>query len=565
MAANNAKVAELLRRYAAILSMQRDSRFKVKAYRTAADTIEGFPRDIGTLVKQKEDLQELPGIGKAMARAIEDIITTGALPQLDQSLTNLPPELVELSTKPLLNTKDVLRVYKKLGIHTLAELEQRLETGEIRRVFGSRVDFAIRRGLDERPRLLLYDAEKLAGRVAAFLESIPGVTGVSATGSLRRKQETVGDLNFLVTGKKPAGKVFKEFLAFGAVESAEKVNEHQMVFRLSTRTTIRLDWTAPEHWGLALLLQTGSSSHVQSLHALAAKKKLGLTAIKLAKKKADQTEEKPIYAALGLHYVEPELREDRGEIEAAAGHRLPKLVRLKDLRGDLHMHTTSSDGANTLAEMAKAAQGRGYEYMAITDHSQSLKITNGLTEKRLLQQIRAIDRLNARLKDFVVLKSAEVDILEDGRLDYSDAVLKELDFTICSIHSRFALNKEQQTNRILRAMDNRYFTILGHATGRLLLKREGYELDIERILEQAKTNGCFVEINSSPDRLDLSDENAKLAKEMGIKIAVNTDAHSIRELEFISAGINQARRAWLEPGDVLNTLPIGKLKKHFQR
>jgi DNA polymerase (family X) len=565
MAVHNAKVANLLRRYASLLSLQPDSRFKVKAYRKAADTIEGLSADIGVLVKRKEDLQQLPGVGKAIARAIEEIVRTDHLPQLDRSLTTLSPESIELSTKPLLNPKDVLRVYKKLDIHTLAELQQRLESGEIRRVLGSRVDFAIRRGLDERPRLLLYDAEPLAKRVEGFLKSIPGVTHVSAAGSLRRKQDTVGDLNFLIAGKKSAAKIFKEFLNFGAVETSEKISANQVRFQLSTRTTIQLVWTPPEQWGLGLLLQTGSTAHVQSLSARAAKKRLSLTVAKLAKKHVDLSEEKPIYAGLGLSYVEPELREDRGEIEAAASRQLPKLIRLQDIRGDLHMHTTSSDGANTLPEMAKAAQARGYEYIAITDHSQSLKITNGLTEKRLFQQLKAIDRLNDRLKYFVVLKSAEVDILEDGRLDYSNAALKELDFTICSIHSRFALNKEQQTTRILRAMDNPCFTILGHATGRLLLKREGYELDVKRVLKHAKANGCFVEINSSPDRLDLSEENAKLAKEMGIKIAINTDAHSIKELGFISAGLHQARRAWLEPTDVLNTLPIGKLKKQFKR
>ena len=229
------------------------------------------------------------------------------------------------------------------------------------------------------------------------------------------------------------------------------------------------------------------------------------------------------------------------------------------------MHTTASDGANSVAEMVEAARQKGYEYIAITDHSQSLKITNGLTEKRLLQQIKQIDKLNARLDDFQVLKSAEVDILQDGTLDYSDAVLKELDLTICSIHSRFGLTKQQQTERILRAMDNRYFNILGHATGRLLLKREAYELDIEKIINHAKATGCYFEINSSPDRLDLSDEHAKLAKDRGIKIAINTDAHSTAELDFISAGLNQARRAWLEPSDVLNALPWTKLKKLLRR
>jgi DNA polymerase (family 10) len=268
-----------------------------------------------------------------------------------------------------------------------------------------------------------------------------------------------------------------------------------------------------------------------------------------------------VYRTLGLQFIEPELREGRGEIEAALKKALPALVEVADLQGDLHMHTTASDGGNSIEEMAAAAQEKGYRYIAITDHSQSLKITNGLTEKRLREHIRAIEKVNARLKDFVILKSAEVDILEDGTLDYSNGMLKQLDFTICSVHSRFALNKEQQTERIMRAMDNPYFKILGHATGRLLLKRQGYDLDMERIMRHAKDRGCFFEINSSPNRLDLSDEHAKLAKQLSIKIAVNTDAHSIHELDFIAAGINQARRGWLEPADVLNTLPIAKLLK----
>lgn len=272
-----------------------------------------------------------------------------------------------------------------------------------------------------------------------------------------------------------------------------------------------------------------------------------------------------LYAALSLPYIPPELREGRGEVDAARNGRLPALIGADHLRGDLHAHTTASDGTNSIAEMAAAAQARGYRYIGITDHSKSLRIARGLTETQLRQQLDAIDALNADLKGFVVLKSAEVDILEDGTLDYPDTVLRELDYTICSIHSHFRRTKSQQTARILRAMDNPYFTILGHATGRLLLHREGYELDMNRLIAHAKQAGCFFEINSSPNRLDLSDEHARLAKEAGVKIAINTDAHSIAELRFISAGLNQARRAWLEPTDVLNTLPLSNLRRAFRR
>ncbi len=564
MTPTNADIAEILRRYAAVLALQGADRFKLKAYRRAAEMVESMHQSVAGMVRSGFDLTELPHIGKAISQVISEIVETGSLARLEKTVAGIPPEQAELLSRPALDPKNVARIYKKLGISSLDQLRQALDTGKIRDTLGARMDFHVRRGLDERPRHLLWSVEDFAEEVQRYLERMPGVSRVSCAGSLRRKQDTVGDLNFLVSGKN-AGRIFKEFEKFGAVKSSEAAGPSGRAYQISSGICIRLRWTAEKEWGLAMIQATGSAGHLAELAARAKTTRLELNRRSLDKAGADVTDEKSVYAALGLPFIPPELREGRGEVAAAKKRKLPKLVTLDDIRGDLHMHTTESDGANSIAEMAEAAKARGYEYIAITDHSQSLKITNGLSEKRLLQHVRAIDKLNAKLRGFRVLKSAEVDILEDGSLDYSNSALKELDLTICSIHSRFARNREQQTERIIRAMDNPYFTILGHATGRLLLKREGYEIDIERIIEHAKKNGCFFEINSSPDRLDLSDEHAKLAKEAGVLIAVNTDAHSTRELDFILAGINQARRGWLSASDVLNTRPLEALLAVLKR
>jgi DNA polymerase (family 10) len=316
---------------------------------------------------------------------------------------------------------------------------------------------------------------------------------------------------------------------------------------------------AKKKWGLALMVSTGSVDHLQKLQAASG----GLE--KLVRSKDSFPAETDVYSKLGLSFIEPELREGRDEVELAARGEMPALVSMRDIRGELHAHSTSSDGANTIEQMADAAHKKGYSYIGITDHSQSLKIAGGVSEADLWKQIRFIDKLNEKMTGIRILKSAEVDILADGSLDYPDALLKELDYTVCSIHSKFTLGKAEQTKLILRAMDNRYFTILGHATGRQLLKRPGYEIDIARVIEHARKNGCFFEINSSPQRLDLSWENARLAREAGVKIAISTDAHSIRELEYIRGGVDQGRRAGLEKGSVLNCLSWPELRRIFKR
>ena len=330
------------------------------------------------------------------------------------------------------------------------------------------------------------------------------------------------------------------------------------VYALAAGITLRLRLSSSRDWGLSLIAETGSEGHLKKLEAVTGKMTslYGKTAF---------TTETAFYHKFGLAYIEPELREGYDEIERAQRGTLPLLVTVKDIRGELHAHSTSSDGSHSIEQMAIAARDFGYEYIGITDHSQSLKIARGVPVEDLWKQIRFIDKLNSRLAGIRVLKSAEVDILADGTLDYPDELLKELDYTVCSVHSRFGFGKQEQTERILRAMDNRYFNILGHATGRLLLKRPGYELDMDRIIDHARQNGCFFEINSSPDRLDLSAENARLANEAGVKIAISTDAHSTREFGTVRYGIDQARRAGLEPASVLNCLPWPSLEPLFRR
>ena len=565
MAADNAGIAEMLRQYAATLVIEGGDRFKINAYRRAAATIETSELDVAQTVADGGDLTVLPGVGKGIAATITEIVKSGHFSRLEKSVAELPPELAELATRPALDPKKVQRIYKKLKIAGLAALRAALESGRIREVLGGPLEFHVRQGLDDRPRILLPAAERLAEAIETFLRSQTGVEDVAAVGSLRRKEATIGELDFLVASERAASTTFKAFTKFSAVKTVGPQTKTDAEFVLSSGSVVRLAHCKPHEWGLELARRSGAPAHFEALERRAAERKLKLTGRGLAAKEIEAADEQAVFAGLGLKFIEPELREGRGELEAAAADALPALVTVDDFRGDLHMHTTASDGNASILEMARAAQARGYRYIAITDHSQSLKFTNGLTEERLRAHCRAIDEANEQLKDFRIFKSSEVDILDDGSLDYSQEMLAELDFTICSIHSKFGLNREQQTERILRAMDNPYFGILGHATGRLLLRREGYEIDIERIIRHAADVGCFFEINANPHRLDLSDTHAKLAKEAGILIAVNTDAHGTEELDNLPYGVNQARRAWLTADDVLNTRPAKEVLKLLQR
>jgi DNA polymerase (family 10) len=383
------------------------------------------------------------------------------------------------------------------------------------------------------------------------------VAAVQVAGACRRRVEVIEEIDFVIqTNDFPS--VVKKMERYGGRTPLLRSTKDLASFALPAGIELRLHRAEPADWGLCLIAETGSQAHLEKLEQVTGK-------LTVARAKGPFATEGAFYGAFQMAYIEPELREGDDEVARARQGTLPRLVGITDIRGELHAHSTASDGADSIERMALAAQQRGYEYIGISDHSQSLKIAKGVSIEDLWTQIRYIDKLNQKLTGVRILKSSEVDILSDGALDYPDDLLRELDYTVCSIHSRFGLNREQQTERILRAMDNRYFNILGHATGRLLLKRPGYEVDMDRVIAHARATGCFFEINSSPDRLDLSAEHARLANKAGVKIAVSTDAHSTREFGTVQYGIDQARRAAFEPQAVLNCLSWASLEPLFRR
>jgi len=385
-------------------------------------------------------------------------------------------------------------------------------------------------------------------------------------GSYRRRKETVGDLDILITAKKGAS-VMDRFTDYDEVEEIVSKGKTRSTVRLRSGLSVDLRVVPQVSYGAALHYFTGSKAHNIAIRKIGVKKGYKVNeygVFKNEKRIAGKTETE-IYKKMGLHYVEPELREQRGEIEAARKNKLPNLIRVQDIRGDLHSHTKATDGHHTLKQMAQAAQKKGYDYLAITEHSQHLTVAKGLNKKRLLEHIKAIDKLNEKSDGIVLLKSIEVDILEDGKLDLPDSVLKELDLVVGSVHYKFDLSRKKQTQRVQRAMDNPYFNILGHPTGRLINQRDAYDIDVEALIKTAKDQGCFMELNAQPDRLDLTDDACKLAKDMGVKVAISTDAHSTANLDFMYCGVDQARRGWLEKDDVINTRSLTALKKLLNR
>jgi DNA polymerase (family X) len=554
---SNAEIADRLAGLAQLLSTQKENPYKVKAYHRAAARIRSLSDSLDELVREDADLTQFPGIGEAIASAIREIVLTGKLSKLDMLRGQAAPEVARLADYPRLDPKRVLRVYKKLSISSIESLREKLESGEIESALGRRMAQHIRQGLSEAHAMLLYRADDLRDAIEEFLLAKCAVKAVQVVGACRRRIEVIEEIAFVIETDAFSA-VVRRMQRYGGRTALLESSADSAVFALAAGITLRLRLCSARAWGVCLVTETGSEAHLKRLETVTG------TLTSLSGKTAFKTET-AFYRKFGLAYIEPELREGYDEVELAGKNALPELVTEADIRGDLHAHSTSSDGVHSIEQMAVAARERGYEYIGISDHSQSLKIAHGVSMQDLWQQIRYIDKLNVRTGGIRVLKSSEVDILADGSLDYPDDLLKELDYTVCSIHSRFGLNREQQTERLMRAMDNRYFNILGHATGRLLLKRPGYEIDIDRVVDHARRNGCFFEINSSPDRLDLSADNARRVAAAGVLIAVNTDSHSMGELQLVRRGLDQARRAGLEKTAILNCRSWQKLHGLFKR
>ena len=553
---SNAEIADRLASLAQLLSTQKENPFKVKAYRRAAARIRNFGESLDEMVRDEADLTRFAGIGEGIAAAIREIVLTGTLAKLEKLRREAPPALANLSAYPRLDPKRVTRIYKKLGITSVEELKAQLENGTIDSTFGARLAQHVRQGLTETHAMLLYHADELAVAIADFLVGACHARRAEVAGDYRRRVEVIEELVFLIETADFGG-VIARLQRYGGRTPLLASSADTALFALSSGIRLRLRLANRKNWGFHMVACTGSKAHLRKLTAVTEP---------FRQLKADSfPTETALYRNFGLSFIEPEVREGHDEVRQAKAGELPELVKREDLRGDLHAHTIASDGRDSIEAMVAAARKHGYDYIGITDHSQSLKIGHGVSVEDLWKQIRFIDQLNGRLRGFRILKSSEVDILADGSLDYPEDLLKELDYTVCSIHSRFGLDREAQTERILRAMDNRYFNILGHPTGRLLLKRPGYEIDMHRIIEHARLNGCFFEINSSPDRLDLSAENARRAAAAGIMIAVSTDSHSTREFDLIRCGLDQARRAGLRKSSILNCQPWESLARLFRR
>ncbi|HEY7408053.1 MAG TPA: DNA polymerase/3'-5' exonuclease PolX [Gemmatimonadaceae bacterium] len=563
----NAEIARIFREVADQLELSRANQFRIRAYRNAARTVEESGRSIASIARTApKELEDLPGIGADLAGKITQIVRSGALPILATLERRAPKGATELMHVPGIGPRKARVLAQRLHVRSLEGLKRAAREGRIHKLpgFGARTEQRI---LTELAAPMLSDRRWLRARAAqygepllAYMRGATGVTQAEIAGSFRRCRETVGDLDMLVGSEDGRGAV-QHFLSYPEVRRVIAHGTTRAAVQLAGGLNVDLRVLPPASYGAALHYFTGSKAHNIAIRALgrAAGLKINEYGVHRGARRIGGREEREVFEAVGLPWIPPELREARGEIDAARTHKLPRLVELRQIRGDLQMHTTDSDGRSSLEEMAEAAQELGYEYIAITDHTPTVRIAGGLDRAGFRRQMRRIDRLNGKLRRLTILKGAEVDVHADGSLDLDDAMLATFDIVIVSLHSSLALPPAQQTKRITRALRNRFVNLLAHPTARLISKRQGARFDLDEVCRVAASEGVVLEINAQPERLDLDDIAARRAVELGASLAIDTDAHSVDELRFMRWGVDQARRGWVERRRVVNTLSLDKL------
>ena len=570
---DNKAIATLLYETADLLEIDGQDSFRVRSYRNAAEAIEALPQQIAGLIAEPKKILAIQGIGKGMLANLQMLFKDGRIEAHSELLKKYRPSMLELLKIQGLGPKTIALIWSAYQVSDLEGVEKLAREGKIRTLprMGEKHETKLLKAIEDYRRIagrfLLDTAEQLADKLVEHLLAVPGIEKVTPAGSLRRGRETVGDLDILVTGPgcietESRQALIEHLIQFPGLMEVIAQGDNKVSFRHRNGMQVDVRLLPPESFGAAMQYFTGSKAHNVALRQRALKMGFTLNEYSLATLEDNQpvarrTEEE-IYARLKLDFIPPELRENQGEIEAAAAHALPALLELSHIRGDVHMHTVETDGRNTIEEMAEAAKERGYQYMAITDHSKNLAFANGLTDERALAHIAKIRAVEEHIKGIRIFTGIEVDILGDGSLDLSDSVLEQMDIVIASVHSQFNQDRATMTGRLLKAISNPNTSLIGHPTGRLLLRRDAYQFDLDAVLQAAAQHKVAMELNSYPDRLDLSDVHLRLAKQHGVKIVINTDSHHTSHMAKIHYGVTQAKRAWLTKDDVLNTLPPQK-------
>lgn len=561
----NHEIAALFERIANVLELKGENTFRINSYRKAARVLGDLTEDVGMLAKAGK-LIDIPGIGLGMAEKIVEYLNTGKMSKYEEVMKGISEETVMLMQIPGLGPKTVAMLNRELGIVSLGDLEKAIHQGSLKGLFGigdKKIENIVK-GIElfksSQQRISIGMAFPVVKRIIEELSGNRQIKNIQAAGSLRRMKETVGDIDILATGSDGAG-IVKTFTTMKGVTQVLAAGDTKGSVRVDEGVQVDLRVVQEDEYGAALQYFTGSKEHNVHLREIAKKKgyKISEYGIFKGDKKVGGQLEEDVYKIIGIDWIPPELRENRGEIEAAQAGKLPRLVEISDIKGDLHNHSNWSDGTPTFEEMAEHAMKMGYRYLVVSDHSKSLHIANGLKDDELLEEIEEIDKLNKKFKDFTLLKATEVDIKADGSLDFPDKILEKLDIVVASVHSGFKQGREKITERMIAAIRNPYVNIIAHPTGRLISKREGYEVDLDRVIAACAETGTALEINCFYDRLDLNDINCRKAKDAGVMIAISTDAHHIDQMWMMELGVGIARRGWLEARDVINTLPLDKL------